>query len=517
MKSRQVQATALILLAMCGILPADCLAHARWLLDGVIKPRSPASELTTAPCGGVQRTTTPVVLTPGQTVNVEWEETIDHPGYYIISFSPAADASFDQYVLAPKIIDTQDGTPTPHVYRTQITLPDQACAACTLQLIQVMEENPQNPVNYYSCADIQLAADPGGPPSPVTDAVATPENDGLQLTWKTAPNSSTLVLLDTEDITARPTDGTRYAVGQTLGTARVVYQGTGTRAALSPLPVGTMYYFSLVAFDNQLRYAAPAFVIATRATNPTNQAPVVTLRLTQRGRDVSQVAPDGGEVVVSTQVRDPDSGEQPTYDWSLSDNRLVDEDSAPESLTLNPRPLPATTYVVSVTITDNGVPAASATASLDLVVTAPSAPPAPPEDPAAPGSPTTPGTPTQPGNPTTPVDPPGSDNPTAPGTPTTPGAPTMPNDPTTPTDPPMSGDPATPSDPPLNPPAIGSPTPTPDSGGAANVIRETGSGALPLSLLWCLVVAALNRQLRAFPTSPSLTASANITATMRHT
>lgn len=495
MNLRRRRASALFLLTVCGVISTDCLAHARWLLDGPIEPRSPATDLTTAPCGGVPRTETPKLLTPGQTINVEWEETIDHPGYYVISFSPAGDADFDQYVLAPKIVDTQDGTPTPHIYQAQVTLPDQACTQCTVQLIQVMEEDPQNPVNYYSCADIQLAADPGGPPSPVTDPAATPNADGVQLTWKASPNSSTLVLMDSATITARPTDGTRYTIGQTLGTARVVYQGTGTAATLPPLPAGATIYLMLAAFDNQLRYAAPAFATATLSSDPANEAPVVILRITQRDREVTQVTPDGGDVVVSAEVRDPNRTEQPTYDWALTDNRLIDQDNKPESLTVDPRPLPATTYVVSVTVTDNGIPPASTTASANLLVTAPSAPPALPEEP------TPPVTPLPPENPTRPTEPPNTGNPINPGIPPVPDTPTTPDSPTTPSDP------STPRNPPMpNTPDTGSPGPgpLPDSGDSSNVVREKGSGTLTWSLLAWLTSAVLMRRRRArnnFPVS----------------
>jgi len=426
---------AAILFAACATGSMESHAHARWLLDGMIKPRDPSTELTTAPCGGVARTTTPTILTPGQTINVEWEETVDHPGYYIISFSPTGDTNFDQYVLAPRIIDTQNGTPTPHFYQAQITLPDQACTECTLQLIQVMEENPLSPVNYYSCSDIQLVADTGGPPSPVTNAVTAPGPNGMQLTWTAPPNASTLVLMDTTSIAARPADGTRYALNQRLGTAQVIYQDTGRSVTLPALTPGVTYYLMLAAFDNQLRYSAPAFATASLSTNPTNSAPTVTLRLTQRGQVVTQVTPDGGQVVVRAQVRDPDKNDSHTYDWSQTDNRLVDLDETPQTVRFTPRDLALGTYTARVTVTDNGIPPASTTTSLDIVVTnTPATPPAPTPEAPQPGTPS-PGTPT-------------------PGTPTP------------------------------------TPTPTPVDDGATTESSDEGGGALTGSLLYLLGLAA---------------------------
>lgn len=478
---------ASLLLTALGTSSTECYAHARWLVDGPIKPRDPSTELTTAPCGGIARTKTPAVFTPGQTLTVEWEETIDHPGYYLISFSPAGDANFEQYVLTPKIVDTQNNTPTPHRYQAQITLPDQACTECTLQLIQVMEEDPLNPVSYYSCADIQLTADPGGPPSPVTDAVAISNPNGVTLTWTAPPNASTLVLMDTATIANRPANGTRYSIGQRLGTSQVVYQGAASTFNVPPLTAGVTYYFLLAAFDNQLRYATPAFTTATLTADSANSAPVVTLRVTQDGREVTQVAPDGGRIEVKAQVSDPNAGDQQTYDWSQSDNRLIDEDSNPDTLTINPRPLPATTYAVRLMVTDTGEPPASTLAALDLVVTAPSPPiPTVPDTPTIPDTPTVPGQPTTPGNPTTPG------TPGIPGSPMTPVNPPMPVDPTAPGNPNAPDAPATPG----NPATPRTPTPIPTENDNAAGTRGAGSGAMmSSSLLWLLALAAVRSRL----------------------
>lgn len=373
---------AVIFCAVCALGPGNSHAHARWLLDGIIKPRDPSTELTTAPCGGIARTTTPTTLTPGQTIDVEWEETVDHPGYFVISFSPSGDSNFEQYILAPRIVDTQNNTPTPHLYQAQITLPDLACTDCTLQLVQVMEDNPLSPVRYYSCSDIQLAADPGGPPAPITNARATPSPDGMQLTWRAPPGASTLVLMDTSQISARVESGTRYTVNQRIGTAQIIYQGTGTSVTLPTLTQGVTYYLMLLAFDNQLRYAAPVFATAMLTPSAANTAPTVTLILTQRGQPVTQVTPDGGQVVVRAQVRDPDKDDSFTYDWSQTDNRLVDLDEQLHTVRFTPRTLPVGTYVARVTVKDDGIPPASTAAFREIVVTTtPAVTPPPPASP----------------------------------------------------------------------------------------------------------------------------------------
>ncbi len=112
-------------------------------------PRNPFDDIkvgsTThpAPCGGPRGT---VVMSKnvGDLIQVEWDETIDHPGHYEILFSLANDQSFT-FVSDPNgatmnnIADVQGGT-LPHHYKQMIKLPATACAACTLQLKQFMSE-----------------------------------------------------------------------------------------------------------------------------------------------------------------------------------------------------------------------------------------------------------------------------------------------------------------------------------------------------------------------------------------
>lgn len=146
-------------------------AHAHISVDGPIPPRSADVGLKIAPCGNIARTSKSTVLQAGSTVTINWQETINHPGRFEFYFSPAGDTN---WVLLKTVQDTQDGTnDLPHNYTTQLTLPNTPCTACTLQLIQVMLENPASPSYYYSCADIQLSAQSTGgtvpPTTPPTD------------------------------------------------------------------------------------------------------------------------------------------------------------------------------------------------------------------------------------------------------------------------------------------------------------------------------------------------------------
>ena len=141
-------------------------AHARWDLNGIVKPRTADRGLKIDPCDGAPRTTTPATFTPGQTITVSFEETVNHTSYYRIAFSPANDQGFNSNILLDNIQDNKNAeTPLPHFFSAIITLPMQACDACTLQLIQVMTDS--NPIsNYYSCSDIKLVDGGGTTPPP---------------------------------------------------------------------------------------------------------------------------------------------------------------------------------------------------------------------------------------------------------------------------------------------------------------------------------------------------------------
>jgi hypothetical protein len=121
--------------------------------------------LKSGPCGGIARTNNPTILTAGQLFTVQWEQVINHPGYYRIAFSPSGDAGFDDHVILPKfpnVIGQQ-------FFETTIKVPNTPCTDCTLQLEQYMTENDP-PSIYYSCADVEIRAAEAAPPLPPVPA-----------------------------------------------------------------------------------------------------------------------------------------------------------------------------------------------------------------------------------------------------------------------------------------------------------------------------------------------------------
>ena len=98
----------------------------------------------------------------GSTITVTAEEYIDHAGRMRVAFDDdGADlADFNDNIL----LDEPDpaGT-TGKVWELTIQLPSEPCENCTLQVIQAMHGDTENPVldpaplsTYYACADIRL-------------------------------------------------------------------------------------------------------------------------------------------------------------------------------------------------------------------------------------------------------------------------------------------------------------------------------------------------------------------------
>ncbi len=151
----------------------------------------------------------------GETIMVEWEATIPHPGYFRIALSEHAAAdnptdlpkpplaqdafcSFDESMVPSGAHDNiiADGlffvpsgqTPADTHYMQEITLPNKTCDKCALQIVQVMEDDIQALSNcyYVHCADLKIlpadgstggntGADAGGAKDagPATDAADT--------------------------------------------------------------------------------------------------------------------------------------------------------------------------------------------------------------------------------------------------------------------------------------------------------------------------------------------------------
>jgi len=174
-------------LGLTAIWPVGASAHL-----GLTSPTSRYGPdvLKTGPCGtsGGQRTGNVTTYEPGETIEVSWEEYIDHPGHYRIAFDEDGDDDFvdpstmmELYSNDAVLLDgIADQGAAERDYLVTVTLPDVTCDNCTLQVIQVMYDKPPytTPGNdiYYQCADLVLRT--GSPPTDGgTDAGTDAGND----------------------------------------------------------------------------------------------------------------------------------------------------------------------------------------------------------------------------------------------------------------------------------------------------------------------------------------------------
>jgi MYXO-CTERM domain-containing protein len=169
--------TRLAAATLAAILAVPAVAAAHLELTYPV-PRT--LELKRGPCGAVNsvRGTNVTVLAPGATIEIQWKETINHPGHYRISF----DVDGQDFVVPPTATGSTEGmtnvikdliadrvtTPAANLYSQTITLPNVTCERCTLQVIQLMTDKAPYTTDalsddiYYQCADIALRT-PGGP------------------------------------------------------------------------------------------------------------------------------------------------------------------------------------------------------------------------------------------------------------------------------------------------------------------------------------------------------------------
>lgn len=207
---------------------APAYAHISLEQGGTHKSRYGDGELKAGPCGraGGTRGTNIYMYEPGQTITISLVEFIQHPSYFRWAFDADGDGTFkepasikpidptrpcpidngdhcgaaDYYnnsAVLPGMDDLNPHMPTSGPspkYTWQVTLPNVECDNCTLQVIQVMEDNalhgdydPTPGVGvediYHQCIDLILkkggtSADGGVPGGGLIDSGAEGEDAG---------------------------------------------------------------------------------------------------------------------------------------------------------------------------------------------------------------------------------------------------------------------------------------------------------------------------------------------------
>lgn len=101
-----------------------------------------------------------------------------------------------------------------------------------------------------------------------------------------------------------------------------------------------------------------------------NVAPEVRLQVQQNGTPARTLVIADGAVVVSAVVSDANGADVHSFDWSASNNMLVDTDVSENTFTFDPSLLTAGSYVIDAVISD-GDQQAHASISVDLLASAP--------------------------------------------------------------------------------------------------------------------------------------------------
>lgn len=228
-------------------------AHTRWNPEGVLQGRSNADDIKSGPCGNLPRSDSPAVFTAGETITVEFESTIYHQGHFRIAFSPGNDQGFDDHVLADNIPDYSGQ----HYRSYEITLPEDPCTDCTLQLIQVMMDRTP-PTNYYACADIQLVAPSSPAPAALTRFSASEIAGAVHLEWNELDDASVLILESTENQAPELQDGQLFQLGDTHEGGEVIYLGNQSAVTVQDKTAGNTYHYFAYVYDEQLRYSPAA-------------------------------------------------------------------------------------------------------------------------------------------------------------------------------------------------------------------------------------------------------------------
>ncbi|MEQ1565100.1 MAG: SCE4755 family polysaccharide monooxygenase-like protein [Myxococcota bacterium] len=160
------------------------VASAHILMD---EPRPRTQALKIGPCGDAAnlRSANVATFAPGETITIEWHETIDHPSHFRIAFDEDGTDDFvdpatpEEYYNTPAVLLDQIPDDPSGTYSATVTLPAVTCSNCTLQLVQLMYDKPPYTPGtddlYYQCADLELVA---------------PETGGTGATGSTADTST---------------------------------------------------------------------------------------------------------------------------------------------------------------------------------------------------------------------------------------------------------------------------------------------------------------------------------------
>ena len=191
---RRRSLTAALALGATALSSTLADAHFRLIAPGNwVVQSADGSPQKTGPCGNEAPQTPSNIVTPyrpGDTVTIQFEETVYHPGHYRVALAanspadlpPAPPVTAGSTACGSTVIQTnpafpiladgmlQHSSPFSGQQSFQVKLPTNVtCTACTLQIIEFMSEHSA-PCFYHHCAKISIQAAPTDGGTGTTDA-----------------------------------------------------------------------------------------------------------------------------------------------------------------------------------------------------------------------------------------------------------------------------------------------------------------------------------------------------------
>ena len=247
------------------------LAHAQLLVEGATPPRYDTASLkNTAPCGNEAsyastKTNRTSIFLSGETITVEWKETVNHSGLFYLDFS--TNGINGPYAGESTLTDSNDASITS--WSMSYTLPSATCTDCILRMRQDMG-NQNISGHYFSCADVILVSgEDQTAPSNTTNVMAVVNGVDVDLSWTNPADPdyrSTLVVRSSTSLSAAPQVRKDYVEGDLIGNGVVVYKGNTAQFSDSGLQGQTGYTYTVYSYDNAYNYNSGAVTTATTDT-----------------------------------------------------------------------------------------------------------------------------------------------------------------------------------------------------------------------------------------------------------
>lgn len=382
---------------LLALMPSQVFAHTLWKPGSITPPRDPSDgQLKYGPCGGINnqnllpRGIKPKIFKPGEQISIEWIETINHGGQFVIDYLDSAYLPVinTNEVTFPDSFDDVIVRSKPLLRSELITIPNTECPNCSIRIVQQMwfqkfitpppEKNPDGTLNYtkyFSCSDIRIESTNNTAPGEIiftTTQSRINNANNVILNWinpgQLNPDPTSmgfknvayrvLILQSNSTINIAPLDGTQYSVNEQIGGNNgptVVYDGNleTTTIALLANTNSSDQYFKIFTYNVSNLYSngvesAPTPVVPVQ--------PILNLSMSQ-GNLNSPVEFDrtNGMITATANVTNATLNESYSYNWSSTNAMLVDQtmNKTDEIFQFDPSALNAGDYNVSLTATSD--------------------------------------------------------------------------------------------------------------------------------------------------------------------